>query len=150
MQLGAQIGHHVRVLLFSIISPLAPWVEAQRLATIKVDDFASGFALFTTLEFLYDWLHCASHRVRWFWGSYAVHHAPNQLNLGASLRIGSIDRLFGTCIPERDDLPCRYGLVHPMNSDNPLKAEFAQWTSLARDLAGAPAPGSGRDRRPGT
>lgn len=205
---------------FSIISPLVPWVEAHRLATIQVDDFASGFALFITLEFFYYWLHRAGHRVRWFWGNHAVHHTPNQLNLGASLRIGSFgrlignalfllpmvwigfdlrllvsaltlnllyqfwihatwiprlgwlegilntpsahrvhhaanlqyldgnyggvllifDRLFGTYIPERDDLPCRYGLVHPMTSYNPLKVEFAQWISLARDLAGARSP----------
>ena len=40
-------------------------------------------------------------------------------------------------VEERNDLPCRYGLVHPLVSYNPLKVEFAQWLSLARDLAGA-------------
>lgn len=201
----------------TIIQPLIPWVEAHRLATIKVDDFTTGFALFITLEFFYYWLHRCGHRVRWFWSNHAVHHTSNQLNLGASLRIGAMgrlignsifllpmvwigfelrtvaaaltlnllyqfwihatwipklgwlegilntpsahrvhhaanleyldanyggvlvifDRLFGTYIAERDDLPCRYGLVHPMTSYNPLKVEFAQWVSLARDLAGA-------------
>ena len=36
--------------------------------------------------------------------------------------------------PERDELPCRYGLLHPMTSHNPLRVEFAQWIALARDL----------------
>jgi sterol desaturase/sphingolipid hydroxylase (fatty acid hydroxylase superfamily) len=201
----------------TIIQPLIPWVEAHRLATIKVDDLVSGLALFITLEFFYYWLHRAGHQVRWFWGNHAVHHTSNQFNLGASLRIGAMgrlignavfllpmvwigfdlrmvasaltlnllfqfwihatwipklgwlegivntpsahrvhhaanleyldanyggvlvvfDRLFGTYIAERDDLPCRYGLVHPMTSYNPLVVEFAQWVSLARDLAGA-------------
>jgi hypothetical protein len=47
------------------------------------------------------------------------------------------DRLFGTYIAERDDLPCRYGLVHPITSYNPFYIEFAQWIALARDLAKA-------------
>ncbi|EHP42726.1 fatty acid hydroxylase [Cupriavidus basilensis OR16] len=47
------------------------------------------------------------------------------------------DRLFGTYVKERDDLPCRYGLVHPIESANPLRIEFTQWLHLARDLAGA-------------
>jgi hypothetical protein len=28
----------------------------------------------------------------------------------------------------------RYGLVHPITSNNPLKVEFAAWVDLARDL----------------
>lgn len=202
---------------FSIVMPLVPWIEAHRLAVIKVDDVASALALFITLEFFYYWLHRAGHRVRWFWGNHAVHHSSNQLNLGASLRIGAFgkvignvifllpmvwigfdlrtvlgaltlnllfqfwihatwipklgwlegwlntpsahrvhhaanleyldgnyggvllvfDRLFGTYIPERDDLPCRYGWVHPITSYNPLRVEFAQWLALARDLGRA-------------
>ena len=205
---------------FSIVQPLVPWVEAHRLTTITVDGVASALLLFITLEFFYYWLHRAGHRVRWFWSNHAVHHTPNQLNLGASLRIGAFgrvigvsifllpmvwlgfdlrllvtaltlnllfqfwihatwipklgwlegwlntpsahrvhhaanleyldgnyggvlvvfDRLFGTYIPERDDLPCRYGLVKPMTSYNPLVVEFAQWAALLRDLASARSP----------
>jgi sterol desaturase/sphingolipid hydroxylase (fatty acid hydroxylase superfamily) len=199
----------------SIASPLIRWVEQHRLTTINVDSVGTVLLLFITLEFFYYWLHRAGHRVRWFWCNHAVHHTPNQLNLGASLRIGMFgklignvvfllplvwmgfdlrlvlaalslnltyqfwihatwipklgwleyvlntpsahrvhhaanleyldanyggvlivfDRLFGTYIAERDDLPCRYGLVHPMTSHNPFTVEFAQWISLARDLA---------------
>ena len=68
--------------------------------------------------------------------AHRVHHAANpeylDANYGGVLVV--FDRLFGTYVPERDDLPCRYGLVHPMTSANPLKVEFAQWWWLARDL----------------
>ena len=47
------------------------------------------------------------------------------------------DRLFGTYVAERDDLPCRYGLVEPQTSYNPLRVEFTPWVNLARDLARA-------------
>ena len=71
--------------------------------------------------------------------AHRVHHAANveylDANYGGVLII--FDRLFGTYIAERDDVPCRYGLVHPMTSYNPFYVEFAQWISLARDLAKA-------------
>jgi sterol desaturase/sphingolipid hydroxylase (fatty acid hydroxylase superfamily) len=71
--------------------------------------------------------------------AHRVHHASNpeylDANYGGVLII--FDRMFGTYIAERDDLPCRYGLVHPMTSYNPLRVEFAQWTALARDLLSA-------------
>jgi len=68
--------------------------------------------------------------------AHRVHHASNlpylDANYGGVLIV--FDRLFGTYVAERDDLPCRYGLVQPMSSYNPLRVEFAEWTSLARDL----------------
>ncbi len=71
--------------------------------------------------------------------AHRVHHASNpeylDANYGGVLIV--FDRLFGTYRAERDDLPCRYGLVHPITSYNPLKVEFAQWASLAQDLARA-------------
>lgn len=100
-----------------------------------------------TLNLLYQfWLH-ATWIPKLGWLEYVfntpsnhrVHHAANveylDANYGGVLVI--FDRLFGTYIAERDDLPCRYGLVHPMTSYNPLYVEFAQWISLARDLARA-------------
>ena len=47
------------------------------------------------------------------------------------------DRLFGTYRAERDDVPCRYGLVTPLVTYNPLVVEFNQWGLLARDLFAA-------------
>jgi hypothetical protein len=45
------------------------------------------------------------------------------------------DRLFGTCVEEREDLPPRYGLTTPLLSHNPLRIAFHEWLSLGRDLA---------------
>jgi sterol desaturase/sphingolipid hydroxylase (fatty acid hydroxylase superfamily) len=74
--------------------------------------------------------------------AHRVHHAANleylDANYGGVLIV--FDRLFGTYKAERDDLPCRYGLVHPITSYNPFYIEFAQWISLARDLAKARSP----------
>jgi sterol desaturase/sphingolipid hydroxylase (fatty acid hydroxylase superfamily) len=71
--------------------------------------------------------------------AHRVHHAANLQyldgNYGGVLII--FDRWFGTYIEERNDLPCRYGLVTPVTSYNPLRIEFAQWISLLRDLAEA-------------
>ena len=68
--------------------------------------------------------------------AHRVHHAANleylDANYGGVLLV--FDRLFGTYVPERDELPCRYGWVHPITSANPLKVEFTQWIALARDL----------------
>lgn len=97
-----------------------------------------------TLNLLYQfWIHATwIPKLGWLEGvvntpsSHRVHHAANpeylDANFGGVLIV--FDRLFGTYTPERDDLPCRYGLVHPMTSYNPLRVEFAQWISLARDL----------------
>jgi|HubBroStandDraft_1064217.scaffolds.fasta_scaffold00022_11 sterol desaturase/sphingolipid hydroxylase (fatty acid hydroxylase superfamily) len=67
---------------------------------------------------------------------HRVHHAANldylDANYGGILII--FDRLFGTLTPERDDLPCRYGLVEPLTSNNPLVIDFHEWVSLLRDL----------------
>jgi sterol desaturase/sphingolipid hydroxylase (fatty acid hydroxylase superfamily) len=68
--------------------------------------------------------------------AHRVHHAANveylDANYGGVLLV--FDRLFGTYLAERDEVPCRYGWVHPITSANPLKVEFAQWGYLLRDL----------------
>ncbi|GCB05424.1 sterol desaturase family protein [Ralstonia sp. SET104] len=71
--------------------------------------------------------------------AHRVHHASNleylDGNYGGVLII--FDRLFGTYIAERKDVPCRYGLVHPMRTYNLLVIEFAQWRALWQDLKAA-------------
>ena len=71
--------------------------------------------------------------------AHRVHHAANleylDANYGGVLIV--FDRLFGTYRAERDDVPCRYGLVVPMTGYNPLKIELFQWGALARDLLAA-------------
>ncbi|HEY4067209.1 MAG TPA: sterol desaturase family protein [Burkholderiaceae bacterium] len=71
--------------------------------------------------------------------AHRVHHASNleylDGNYGGVLIV--FDRLFGTYIAERAELPCRYGLVRPVAGHNLLKIEFDQWRGLWRDLRGA-------------
>lgn len=97
-----------------------------------------------SLNLLYQfWIHATwIPKLGWLEGilntpsAHRVHHATNleylDANYGGVLVI--FDRIFGTYVRERDDLPCRYGLVHSGPSNNPLKVEFAQWAALGRDL----------------
>ncbi|XHO06512.1 hypothetical protein ACEQUB_03436 [Ralstonia syzygii] len=68
--------------------------------------------------------------------AHRVHHAANLAyldgNYGGVLII--FDRLFGAHLPERADIPCRYGLVRPMTTSNLLTIEFGHWRALWRDL----------------
>ncbi|MGC8519055.1 MAG: sterol desaturase family protein [Steroidobacteraceae bacterium] len=68
--------------------------------------------------------------------AHRVHHAANieylDANYGGVLIV--FDRLFGTYIAQRDDVPCRYGLWKPQTSNNILRVEFDPWLGLARDL----------------
>jgi sterol desaturase/sphingolipid hydroxylase (fatty acid hydroxylase superfamily) len=74
---------------------------------------------------------------------HRVHHASNpeyiDANYGGVLIV--FDRLFGTFVEERADLPCRYGLAKPLHSHNTVKIAFHEWMALARDLARARGPG---------
>jgi len=67
---------------------------------------------------------------------HRVHHGSNAAyldrNFGGVLIV--FDRLFGTFAAERPDDPIRYGLVHPLGTNNPLKIAFGEWRRLASDL----------------
>ena len=67
---------------------------------------------------------------------HRVHHSVNpeylDKNYGGALIV--FDRLFGTFAAERDAVPCRYGLVKPLHSNNPLVIVAHEWIALARDL----------------
>jgi sterol desaturase/sphingolipid hydroxylase (fatty acid hydroxylase superfamily) len=67
---------------------------------------------------------------------HRVHHAANaeylDANYGGILIV--FDRLFGSFVEERADLPCRYGLVQPLSSNNPLRIGLHGWIDLGRDL----------------
>jgi sterol desaturase/sphingolipid hydroxylase (fatty acid hydroxylase superfamily) len=100
-----------------------------------------------SLNLLYQfWIHATwIPRLGWLEGvintpsAHRVHHATNleylDANYGGVLLV--FDRLFGTYRAERDDVPCRYGLVVPMTGYNPLRIELYQWLSLGRDLLAA-------------
>jgi len=204
-------------LSLSLAGPLIELAWKHRLTTVPLGGLASFAALFVGQELCYYWYHRAAHRVRWFWATHAVHHSPNEFNLGVAYRFGwtgrvagnslfyvpmvwlgfapqavfatlalnllyqfwlhaewvpklgcleyvlntpshhrvhhasnadyidanyggvliVFDRLFGTFVAERDDLPCRYGLVTPLISHNPIRIAFHEWLKLARDLRGA-------------
>ena len=201
----------------SLAGPLIDLAWRHRLATVPLDGFVSFALLFLGQEFCYYWYHRAAHRVRWFWATHAVHHSPNEFNLGIAYRFGwtgkiagnalffvpmiwlgfapkavfaalalnllyqfwlhaewvpklgwleyvlntpshhrvhhasntdyidanyggvliVFDRLFGTFVAERPDLPCRYGLVTPLISNNPIRIAFHEWLNLLDDLRGA-------------
>lgn len=67
---------------------------------------------------------------------HRVHHARNPRYLDRNYAGVLIvwDRLFGTFEPERDDEPCRYGLVKNIGSFNPLRIAFHEWAAIASDL----------------
>ncbi|MCU4118587.1 sterol desaturase family protein [Variovorax sp. N23] len=67
---------------------------------------------------------------------HKVHHASNteylDCNYGGVLIV--FDRLFGTFVDERADVPIRYGLTTPLRTHNPLRIAFHEWGNLGRDL----------------
>jgi sterol desaturase/sphingolipid hydroxylase (fatty acid hydroxylase superfamily) len=71
--------------------------------------------------------------------AHRVHHSRNpeylDANFGGVLIV--FDRLFGTYVAERADVPCQYGLVTPVTTYNPLHINLGPWVGLAKDLAGA-------------
>ncbi|SKA34165.1 Sterol desaturase/sphingolipid hydroxylase, fatty acid hydroxylase superfamily [Enhydrobacter aerosaccus] len=205
------------LLPYGLAMPVFAWAYEHRLFTFHIDNVGSVLLLFIGLEFFYYWYHRASHTVRWFWNTHAVHHSPNQFNLAAAYRLGwfgkltgatvfftplallgfepqtvlaalflnllyqfwihadwipklgwleyvlntpsahrvhharnpeyldanyggvliVFDRLFGTYVEEREDLPCEYGLVTRVTTYNPVLINAQPWIGLAKDLAGA-------------
>lgn len=97
-----------------------------------------------TLNLLYQfWLHTTwipkLGPLEWVFNTpsaHRVHHAGNieylDANYGGVLTV--FDRLFGTYKAEREDLPCRYGLVKQLHSHNLLRIEFHEWRALLADL----------------
>ena len=72
--------------------------------------------------------------------NHRVHHARNveylDANFGGVLVV--FDRLFGSYIAERDDVPCDYGTISPaVSSRNPFVVNFAPWFGLFKDLRSA-------------
>lgn len=73
---------------------------------------------------------------------HRVHHGSNpeylDCNYGGVLIV--FDRLFGTFVEERGDLPPRYGLTTPLTTYNPLKIALHGWIALGRDLLRVRSP----------
>ncbi|CAN5794229.1 sterol desaturase family protein [soil metagenome] len=106
-------------------------------------------ALFLNLTYQF-WLHADwIPRLGWIEyllntpSSHRVHHARNveylDANFGGVLIV--FDRLFGTYVAERKDIPCDYGLIsHPTSSRNPFVVNVEPWIGLAKDVATARSP----------
>jgi len=198
----------------SLVGPVFALAWTHRIATIQLGPWWSFAVLLLGQEFCYYWMHRASHRVRWFWATHAVHHSPNDFTLAAAYRLGwtskisgeaianapliwlgfrpevvaatllfnllyqfwlhtelvpklgplewilntpshhrvhhasngayldrnyggvliIFDRLFGTFVEEHNDVPCRYGLVKPLKSYNPLYIALHEWIAMAKDV----------------
>src|SRR5690349_380307 len=78
--------------------PLAGLAWKHRLTTLPIDNWTAFALLFIGVEFCYYWFHRASHRIRWFWATHAVHHSSNDVNLSAAYRFGWTGRLSGTSV----------------------------------------------------
>jgi sterol desaturase/sphingolipid hydroxylase (fatty acid hydroxylase superfamily) len=121
------------------------------LVWIGFSPMAVALAVATNLLYQF-WLHTTwipklGRGFEWMFNTpshHRVHHASNpeylDCNYGGVLIV--FDRLFGSFVEERSDLPLRYGLTTPLHSYNPLRIAFHEWLNLGRDLLQAR---SGRD-----
>jgi len=80
--------------------------------------------------------------LEWFLNTpshHRVHHATNATyldrNFGGVLII--FDRMFGTFASEHELVPCTYGLVQPLATNNPIRIAFHAWGRVFLDLAAA-------------
>lgn len=74
---------------------------------------------------------------------HRVHHATNPRYLDRNYAGVFIiwDRLFGTFEPERDDEPCRYGIVRNLGTYNPIKICLHEWVGIIKDVRGSKSIG---------
>lgn len=82
----------------SLAGPLFSWAWAHRVHTLDLSTGGQWASLFLLSELAYYGFHRASHRVRWFWASHAVHHSSPQLTLAAALRLGWLGKLSGSTV----------------------------------------------------
>jgi sterol desaturase/sphingolipid hydroxylase (fatty acid hydroxylase superfamily) len=70
---------------------------------------------------------------------HRVHHARNEQyidkNYAGTLIIW--DKLFGTFVEERDDLPCDYGITRQIDTHNPIELTFHEWKDMFADVFNA-------------
>jgi len=86
------------LLPLSLAAPVFAFAWEHRLFTVQLNSAVMVLALFIGQEFCYYWYHRASHRMRFFWATHAVHHSPNQLTLSTAYRLGITGKISGTSI----------------------------------------------------
>jgi sterol desaturase/sphingolipid hydroxylase (fatty acid hydroxylase superfamily) len=97
--LGLFIIHHLARMLFEFIpTGMLFFAWQYRLFTIPIDNWWSIPLLFIAIEFCYYWYHRATHQVRWFWATHAVHHSVQYFNLSAAYRLGWTGWLSGNML----------------------------------------------------
>ncbi len=143
------VHHSARQITFSVAYRLGwtslvsgPWLFLVPLCWIGFDPRA--VALMYAANLLYQfWLHTEIVPklgfLEWFLNTpshHRVHHAiePEYLdrNYGGVLIVW--DRLFGTFTEERAGAPRTYGLLHQIDTLNPVKVAFAEWVVMIGDL----------------
>ena len=67
---------------------------------------------------------------------HRVHHATNPRYLDRNYAGVFIiwDRMFGTFEAEREDEPCRYGIVRNLGTYNPIKICLHEWLGIIKDV----------------
>jgi sterol desaturase/sphingolipid hydroxylase (fatty acid hydroxylase superfamily) len=93
------------------------------------------------------WIHTEAIRRMPAWFEYLfntpsnhrVHHAANpryvDRNYAGMFMVW--DRMFGTFAAETDEDPPRYGLIHNIQTYNPLRIAFHEWAAMFQDLTRA-------------
>jgi len=71
--------------------------------------------------------------------THRVHHAvnPGYLDKNFAGVLVIWDRMFGTYVEEQDDKPCRFGIVGQIDTFNPLKISFHQWSHMFKTASKA-------------
>jgi sterol desaturase/sphingolipid hydroxylase (fatty acid hydroxylase superfamily) len=96
LSLADMAGRKLFALLpISLALPILDFVWAHRLFTLDLPVVPLVLVIFIGQEFCYYWYHRASHRMRFFWATHAVHHSPNQLSLSSAYRLGWTGKLTG-------------------------------------------------------
>ena len=94
----ALVRQVVNLVPLSLAGPAFAFAWEHRLFTVPLGAPWSFAFLLVGQEFCYYWLHRASHHVRWFWATHAVHHSPNDYTLAAAYRLGWTAKLSGEAI----------------------------------------------------
>lgn len=122
-----------------------PWLFLVPVCWIGFDPLSVGLVFAANLIYQF-WLHTETvpklgvlEAVFNTPSHHRVHHAVNpeylDRNYGGVLIVW--DRLFGTFAEEAPGKVLEYGLVHQIETNNPVKIVFSEWAALFRDLRSA-------------
>jgi sterol desaturase/sphingolipid hydroxylase (fatty acid hydroxylase superfamily) len=149
------VHHSARQLTLSVAYRLGwtslvagPWLFLVPVCWIGFDPLSVGLMFAANLIYQF-WLHTETvpglgilETIFNTPSHHRVHHGVNpeylDRNYGGVLIVW--DRLFGTFAAEKEGTAIEYGLVHQIDTLNPLKIVVSEWVSLFRDLRSARNP----------